>query len=126
ARRALAEAMGAHVTTDAATESAFDAWDRESRGRPVVVFEAIGVPGILDQVMRDIPTQSRIVVVGVCMGNDAVVPYFGIAKELNIQFVLAYDPLEFAASLRSIAEGEFDVTPMIAGVVDIDGVAQAF
>ncbi len=126
ARRALAVAMGAHVVVDPATESAFDAWQRECRGRQVVVFEAIGVPGILHEVLRDAPAQSRVVVVGVCMGHDTFVPYFGIGKELNIQFVLGYDPMEFAESLRSIAEGEIDVTPLITGEVDIDGVPQAF
>jgi threonine dehydrogenase-like Zn-dependent dehydrogenase len=55
-----------------------------------------------------------------------VVPFFGISKELNVQFVLGYDPMEFAGSLRSIAEGEIDVTPMITGEVGIDGVPQAF
>jgi threonine dehydrogenase-like Zn-dependent dehydrogenase len=126
ARRALAAVMGAHVTVDPAAESAFDAWATAGRQRPVVVFEAIGVPGILHEVMRDAPAQSRVVVVGVCMGHDSVVPFFGISKELNVQFVLGYDPLEFAESLRMIAEGEVEVSPMITGEVGIDGVPQAF
>jgi threonine dehydrogenase-like Zn-dependent dehydrogenase len=125
-RRALAATMGAQVTVDPAAESAFEVWTREGRGRSVVVFEAIGVPGILHEVFRDAPAQARIVVVGVCMGHDSVVPFFGISKELNVQFVLGYDPMEFAGSLQSIAEGEIDVTPMITGEVSIDGVPQAF
>jgi threonine dehydrogenase-like Zn-dependent dehydrogenase len=90
------------------------------------VFEAIGVPGILDDILRCAPAQSRVVVVGVCMEHDTINPFFGISKELNIQFVLGYDPMEFAQSLRSIAEGEIDVAPMITGTVDLDGVPQAF
>lgn len=126
ARRSLAATMGAHATVDARGESAFEAWSRESGGRPVVVFEAIGVPGILHEVFRDAPAQSRVVVVGVCMGNDSVVPFFGISKELNVQFVLGYDPTEFADSLRAIAEGEIDVGPMITAEVGLDGVPGAF
>ena len=34
--------------------------------------------------------------------------------------------MEFAGSLRSIAEGEIDVAPMITGEVGLDGVAGAF
>ena len=86
------------------------------------MFEAIGVPGIIDEVLRLTPSQSRVVVVGVCMQPDAITPFYGIGKELNLQFVLGYDPIEFAASLRSIAEGEIDVTPMITGEVGIDDV----
>lgn len=60
------------------------------------------------------------------MQSDTVHPFFGIAKEVNIQFVLGYDPTEFTASLRAIAEGEIDVTPLITGEVGLDGVGAAF
>jgi len=40
--------------------------------------------------------------------------------------VLGYDPAEFEASLRSIAEGEVDVAPLITGEVGLDGVPAAF
>ena len=126
ARRATAQRMGAHVAVDPAEERAFDAWAREGGGRSLVVFEAIGVPGIIDDALRSAPPQTRIVVVGVCMQRDAITPFFAIGKELNLQFVLGYDPMEFEASLRSIAEGDIDVEPMITGRVGIDGVPDAF
>jgi threonine dehydrogenase-like Zn-dependent dehydrogenase len=126
ARRQLAVTLGAHDAVDPRDESAWKAWDRAGNGRPPVVFEAIGVPGIINDIMKMAPTGCRVVVVGVCMENDTINPFFGISKELNIQFCLGYDPMEFAGSLRSIAEGEIDVTPMITGEVGLDGVAQAF
>jgi len=43
-----------------------------------------------------------------------------------VKFSMAYDPMEFASTLRSIAEGQVDVTPMITGTVGIDDVPQAF
>ena len=39
---------------------------------------------------------------------------------------MAYNPMEFASTLQSIAEGEVDVAPMITGTVGIEGVPQAF
>jgi threonine dehydrogenase-like Zn-dependent dehydrogenase len=126
ARRATAQRMGAHVAVDPAEERAFDVWAREGGGRSLVVFEAIGVPGIIDDALRSAPPQTGIVVVGVCMERDAITPFFAIGKELNLQFVLGYDPMEFEASLRSIAEGDIDVAPMITGRVGIDGVPDAF
>jgi threonine dehydrogenase-like Zn-dependent dehydrogenase len=126
-RRAVAAAMGATEVIDPATEPAIDAWRRVTGGmKPLVIFEAIGVPGMLDRAMKDAPAQSRIVVVGVCMETDHVHPSVGIMKELHVQFVLAYDPFEFADTLRTIAEGEIDVTPMVTGVCGLDGVAGAF
>jgi threonine dehydrogenase-like Zn-dependent dehydrogenase len=43
-----------------------------------------------------------------------------------VQFVLAYNPEEFGDSLRALAEGEIDVTPLITGEVGLNGVGQAF
>jgi threonine dehydrogenase-like Zn-dependent dehydrogenase len=60
------------------------------------------------------------------MQGDTIHPYFAIAKQINVQFVLAYDVTEFVESLRAIAEGEIDVAPLITGEVGIDGVGAAF
>ena len=119
-RRELASAMGAHRTLDAAQGSPFDTV------KPAVVFEAVGVPGIIDDVLLRARPGTRLVVAGVCMQPDTVHPFFAIAKEINVQFVLAYTPDEFADSLRALAEGEIDVTPLITGEVGLDGVGQAF
>ena len=108
------------------TEPAIEAWRRVDGRRRLVLFEAVGVPGMIDAVMRDAPRDSRLLVVGVCMEPDRITPFFGIGKELEIRFALAYAPDEFAGSLRSIAEGELDVAPLITGSVDLDGVPAAF
>jgi len=84
------------------------------------------VPGVIDSVFRAAPSQTRVVVVGVCMCGDRVTPFWGITKELSVQFVFGYDLDEFAGSLRAIAEGAVDVDPMVTGEVDLDGVAGAF
>lgn len=125
-RRELAAGLGAHVVCDPAVEPAIDVWRRADGRKPLVLFEAVGVPGMIDRAVRDAPRQARVVVVGVCMEPDTFQPFFAIAKELSLQFVLGYDPSEFARALEVIAEGRVDVTPMITGVVDLDGVPGAF
>ena len=125
-RRALAVAMGAHEVVDPREETVVDAWRRVDGVHPLVVFEAVGVPGMLDQAIFDAPAQSRIVVAGVCMQPDTIRPLLAVVKELDLHFVYAYSPEEFASTLRSIAEGEVDVTPLITGTVGFDGVADAF
>ena len=119
-RREVATTMGAHQTLDPAQGSPFDTVT------PAVVFEAVGVPGIIDDVMRRARHGTRLVVVGVCMQPDTVHPFFAIAKEINVQFVLMYDPNEFADSLRAIAEGDIDVAPVITGDVGLEEVGAAF
>jgi len=119
-RRELAATMGAHQTLDPAQGSPFDSV------KPKVVFEAVGVPGVIDDILLRARHGTRLVVAGVCMQPDTMHPFFAIAKEINIQFTLAQTPDEFAESLRAIAEGEIDVSPLITGEVGLDGVGQAF
>lgn len=125
-RRALATTMGAHAVTDPREEPAVDVWRRLGGPTPTALFEAVGVPGLLEEALRSAPRQSEIVVVGVCMEPDTVRPMRGVVKELDLRFAFGYDPMEFAETLRRIAEGEIDVAPLITGQVDIDGVPQAF
>jgi len=143
-RRELASALGADVVVDPAATTAWTSW-REAAVwrdpgrapvlppwvtgpalRPAVVFECVGVPGVLDQIMAGAPRGTRIVVVGVCMEADTIHPLLGIAKELNLQFVLGYTPEEFAATLEHLAEGALPSAPLITGKVGAQGVAQAF
>jgi threonine dehydrogenase-like Zn-dependent dehydrogenase len=143
-RRELAVTLGADVVVDPATTTPWSSWRaaavyRDAARapalppwivgppvRPAVVFECVGVPGVLDQVMAAAPRGTRIVVVGVCMEPDTIHPLLGIAKELNLQFVLGYTPDEFAATLRHIADGAIPAAPLVTGTVGIEGVPDAF
>src|ERR1700753_729834 len=81
--------------------------------KPALIFECVGVPGLLQQVFEGAPRDARIVVVGVCMESDRHEPMLGIMKELNVQYVLGYTPEELASALRLIAEGEVDAKALV-------------
>ncbi len=67
-RRAVALAMGATARRRIPrATSPIDVWQREDGRRPLVVFDAIGVPGTLDEAMRMAPALARVCVVGSCM-----------------------------------------------------------
>ena len=143
-RRILAEKMGADIVVDPAKTQPYATWtehaamsEAEKAARPpfqaylpalkpALIFECVGVLGLLQQVFEGAPRDARIVVVGVCMETDRSEPMLGILKELNVQYVLGYTPDEFASSLRLLAEGEVDAASLVTGRVGIDGVAQAF
>ena len=91
-----------------------------------VVFECVGVPGMIEQLVTAAPLHSRVVVVGVCMQQDSFRPAMALHKEIDLRFVFGYDPAEFAHVLTLIAEGKVDPTPLHTGTVGLDGVADAF
>jgi threonine dehydrogenase-like Zn-dependent dehydrogenase len=91
-----------------------------------VIFECVGVPGIIEGIITGAPLFSRVVVVGVCMGADRLRPSMAINKEIDLRFVLGYTPLEFRDTLHMLADGKVDATPLITGTVGLDGVDNAF
>ena len=125
-RRELAVQLGADVVVDPRETPAIEAWRAIDGVRPLVIFEAVGVRGMIEEAMRMAPRGARILVVGACMQQDTIHPMLGIGRELNLQFVLGYDPMEFASALQAIAEGEIDLAPWLTGTVTVDGVPQAF
>lgn len=124
-RRALAETVGAHVVLDPSGSSPYLAPEM-ARSDDVVIFECVGVPGMIDDIFLHAPQNARIVVVGVCLQTDQFRPLIAINKELNLQFVLGYSMKEFNESLARIADGRFDVGPLITDSTGLDGVAGAF
>jgi threonine dehydrogenase-like Zn-dependent dehydrogenase len=144
ARRKLAETLGADVVFDPAVSQPFKSWAEHAAMtpeqtaarppaqaflpalKPALIFECVGVPGVIQQVFEGAPRDARVVVVGVCMETDRFEPMLGIMKELNVQYVLGYTPAEFAASLRLLADGKVDAASLITAKVGIDGVARAF
>jgi len=125
-RRELAGHMGAHVVLDPQQEAPFERLVKEAGAKPPVVFECVGVPGLIQQILRDAPRGSRVVVAGVCMEEDRIQPFMGISKEIQLQFVLGYTPEEFANTLEAITDGRIDGSPLITGKVGVDGVPEAF
>ena len=111
-RRALAEQLGADVVVDPRETPAIEAWRQIDGVRPLVIFEAVGVPGMIEQAMRMAPKDARILVVGACMQEDRIHPMLGIGRELSIQFALAYTPAEFGEALTAIADGKVDLVPL--------------
>ncbi len=120
-RRRLAEGLGADEVIDPAEHSPHDRW-RElgvpasileraataflggSSLRPVI-FEAVGVPGMLQSLIADAPPSSRVVVVGVCLNRDVIEPFVAVTKEIELRFSFGYSPGEFAATLNHLADG---------------------
>ena len=93
--------------------------------RPVI-FECVGVPGLIDGIIAAAPLSSRVVVVGVCMSPDRFRPALAGGKEIDLRFVFAYTPLEFRDTLHMLADGKLNAAPLVTGKVGLDGVAAAF
>ncbi|MGW6486109.1 zinc-binding dehydrogenase [Streptomyces sp. NPDC055056] len=97
-----------------------------TRPKRPVVFECVGVPGMLDGILAAAPLHARVVVAGVCMGPDTIRPSLAVNKELDLRFAVGYTPLEFRNTLHALADGTLNAAPLVTGRVGLTGVANAF
>ena len=124
-RRELAVQLGCDVVVDPDEELPAERWGLIGRSRPLVVFEASGLPGMIDRAMRMSPRRTRIVVVGACMQRDWIHPLLGVQRELDVRFTLGSDPAEFATALAALADGRVEFGAIVTGHIDIDGIPEA-
>jgi threonine dehydrogenase-like Zn-dependent dehydrogenase len=143
-RRALAAAVGADVVVDPRETSPYDSWqsvaatsdpERMSRQttmfpgfafRPSVVFECVGVPGVIQHILAGAAPCTKVVVAGVCMEEDTFEPTFALLKEVDMVFCMSYTVEEFAQALGHLAAGELEVAPLITSHIGLDDVPDAF
>jgi threonine dehydrogenase-like Zn-dependent dehydrogenase len=93
---------------------------------PEVVFECVGVEGTLQQAMELVQMRGRVIVVGVCMKEDKIMPLMGINKQLTLQFVLGYTAPEYAEALAAFASGSIDTAPLVTRTVALEELPATF
>jgi threonine dehydrogenase-like Zn-dependent dehydrogenase len=138
-RRETARAMGADVVVDPAAIAPFAAWrDAASASAPsmkdllataalpgCVVFECVGVPGVLDSIIKGCERGTRIFSVGGPPQGDHLHTMTAKRKGLNIQFGGGPLPVHWDQAFEAVCSGALDLTPMLGRVVGLDEVPGA-
>jgi threonine dehydrogenase-like Zn-dependent dehydrogenase len=72
------------------------------------------------------PTNGRVVVAGVCMQPDRILPVKAITKELDVRYVFGYGKRDFALTIDMLAARRIDAAPMLSETVRLDAFPAAF
>lgn len=127
ARRDAATRLGAtHVIDPAPAEELSASFAKVAGGPPDVIFDCVGAPGTLATCLDVSRSRGTVVVVGVCMKPDTIIPLTGILKELRVQFVLGYMKDDFAKVLTYIDEKRLDPRQMLTQTIDLDQLPTIF
>ncbi|MCB2079567.1 MAG: zinc-binding dehydrogenase [Novosphingobium sp.] len=125
ARRELAIAMGAHIAVDPREISPYAPLPDFGNRQVNLIYECVGLPGMLQQVIEAAPFDGRIVMGGYCMEEEHLFVFAAQNKRLNIQFAGGEEPQDMDLALRSIADGSIDVTPWLGERIGLGAVADA-
>jgi threonine dehydrogenase-like Zn-dependent dehydrogenase len=138
-RRETARTMGADVVVDPAELSPYAAWRELAYGSPEpirdvmallgkpgsVVFECVGVPGVLDAIVMGCERGSRILSAGGPPEGDHLHTLVAKRKGLNVQFGGGPGMGHWNEAFEEVCSGRLDVTPMFGRTVGLDEVPAA-
>jgi len=138
-RRETARAMGADVVVDPAAVSPYATWREVALGSadPVrdimnvvkmkgcVVFECVGVPGVLDAIFKGCERGSRIFSAGGPPAGEHLHTMIAKRKGLNIQFGGGPSVTHWNEAFDAVCSGRLDVRPMAGRFIGFDDVPQA-
>jgi (R,R)-butanediol dehydrogenase/meso-butanediol dehydrogenase/diacetyl reductase len=127
ARRELAREMGATGTINPSEEGdVVAAFERLTDRRPTLIFEAVGLPGMIQRCVEMAEQGSRIVVVGVCMQTDQFEPMQCITKQLSLIFTLGYSIDDYATILKLLQQQRIKAKPLISHRISLDELPEMF
>lgn len=124
-RAELARRMGAHVFV-APGEDLVRRVDEALGGPPDIVYECVGVPGLIAQALEHVRPRGTIVVQGACIDPDTFVPFGMVAKEVRIQGTVFYTLTEFAYSADVLAADARLLRTMVTDEIPLAALPQTF
>lgn len=124
-RRDLAIQMGADIAIDPRELSPYEPIPDLGMRQVNLVYECVGLPGLLQHIIQSVMFEARVVMGGYCMEPEELLVFSAQNKRLTVHFAGGEEPQDMALALRSIADGSIDISPWLGARIGLSGVGQA-
>jgi 2-desacetyl-2-hydroxyethyl bacteriochlorophyllide A dehydrogenase len=124
-RRELALKMGADIAVDPRTISPYAPLPDLGGKQVNLIYECVGMPGLLQQIVSSAKFEARIVMGGYCMEPEQLYVFSAQNKRLTIHFAAGEEPQDMALALRTIDDGKIDIPAWVGARIGLSEVAQA-
>jgi threonine dehydrogenase-like Zn-dependent dehydrogenase len=124
-RRDIAIQMGAEIAVDPRELSPYEPIPSLGMRQPNLVYECVGKPGLLEEIIAGVGFAARIVMGGFCLEPEQLYVPLAQMKRLKINFACGEEQEDMALALRSIADGRIDVRPWLGAPIGLSGVGDA-
>jgi threonine dehydrogenase-like Zn-dependent dehydrogenase len=95
-------------------------------GAPDVVFECVGIPGMLGMSVEIVRPRGTVVLLGNCMLPDTLVPSLILFKQVRLQGSMVYSRREFEITAEALDAGAVEPRSMITDTVPLAALPAAF
>ena len=120
ARRAVAEALGAHATVEPGAAAEGFIKDHTHGLGADVVYECAGIPATVQSAVDLTSRGGRMCLIGLAPGNAHVNPRSWLMKEVSVTAALGYTHEEFDMVMSYVADGRVDLDALHSGTISLD------
>jgi (R,R)-butanediol dehydrogenase/meso-butanediol dehydrogenase/diacetyl reductase len=124
-QEARARAMGATgFVVDAADP--VGAAERALGGKADIVFECVGIPGLIAQAVEQVRNRGTILLLGLCTRPDTFNSFAMLSKEIRLVTSAFFTHQEYEAALDALDAGAAEPRLLVTDTVTLDEVPAAF
>lgn len=118
-RAGMSLAMGATCFVPPSESPAEDV-DEALGGAPDIVFECVGVPGMIARSCYHVKPTGKVVVLGFCTEPDQWNPVEPLFKEIEVIFAVLYSIKDFQVCVDTLNAGSIEPRTMITDRISLD------
>jgi len=100
--------------------------ERALGGKADIVFECVGIPGLIAQAVNQVRNRGTILLLGLCTQPDTFNSFAMLSKEVKLVTSAFFTVPEYRASLDALAEGAIEPRLLVTDTISLDAVPEVF
>ncbi len=107
-------------------EDPVGAAERALGGKADIVYECVGVPGLIPQAVDQVRIKGTVLILGLCTRPESFVPFVALSKEVRLQTSAFFKRQEYEAALDALDAGAAEPRALITDTISLDAVPEVF
>lgn len=88
-------------------------------GKADVVFECVGIPGLIDQAVQQVRNRGTILLLGLCTRPDPINSFAMLSKEVRLVTSAFFTRQEYEAALDALAKGAVEPRMLVTDTISL-------
>ena len=100
--------------------------ERGLGGKADIVFECVGIPGLIDQAVQQVRNRGTVLLLGLCTRPDPINSFAMLSKEVKLVTSAFFTVPEYQASLDALAAGAIEPRLLVTDTISLEAVPEVF
>ena len=95
-------------------------------GKADIVFECVGIPGLIEQAVSQVKNRGTILLLGLCTKPDTFNSFAMLSKEVRLVTSAFFTVPEYEASLEALAQGAIEPRLLVTDTISLADTPQVY